>query len=107
MPLAVMSLAVVMGVCSLVVLWRRMYVLAPAVAAVTVALVIAAWGAAQYPYLILPGDKITEVAAGHETLRAFLIALPIGALVLVPSLALLYLTFSEKTGGAEIEAGDT
>ncbi len=107
MPLAVMSLAVVAGVCSLVVLWRRVYVLAPPVAAATVALVIAAWGAVQYPYLILPGDKIADVAAGHETLRAFLLALPIGALVLVPSLVLLYVTFSEKTGGAEIEPGGT
>lgn len=99
MPLAVMSLAVVMGVCSLAVLWHRVYVIVPPVAAATVALVIAAWGAVQYPYLILPDVKIADAAAGHETLLAFLIALPVGSVILVPSLALLYLTFSEKTGG--------
>ena len=95
-PIAVMALAVVAGLSSLVVLWRRWFVLAPAAAAGTVALVIGAWGAVQYPYFILPAEKIDEVAAGHETLVAFLVALPIGALILVPSLVLLYYTFSEQ-----------
>jgi cytochrome d ubiquinol oxidase subunit II len=95
-PLAVMALAIVAGVSSLVVLWRRWYKLAPPAAAGTVALVIAAWGAVQYPYFILPGVKIGDVAAGHETLVAFLVALPIGALILVPSLVLLYYTFSDQ-----------
>ncbi len=76
--------------------------LAPPVAAGAVALVIAGWGAVQYPFLILPSERISDVAAGDATLRAFLISLPIGALILIPSLALLYLTFSEKTGGPGI-----
>lgn len=99
LPLAMVGLAVVAGLCSLAVLWRRLYVLAPPVAAGTVALVIAAWGAVQYPYLVLPNVKIADAAAGRETLLYFLIALPIGSLILIPSLALLYFTFSEKTGG--------
>ncbi|MDP2949385.1 MAG: cytochrome d ubiquinol oxidase subunit II [Chloroflexota bacterium] len=102
-PLAVMGAAVVMGLASLVVLWQRWYVLAPPVAAGTVALVIAGWGAVQYPYLILPNERISDVAAGHATLGAFLIALPIGAVILIPSLVLLYATFSEKTGGPGVE----
>lgn len=96
-PIAVMSAAVAMGVASLVVLWRRWYALAPPVAAGTVALVIAAWGAVQYPYFILPDERIDSVAAGHATLVAFLVSLPIGALILIPSLVLLYYTFSERT----------
>lgn len=101
-PLAVMALAVAAGLASLAVLWRRWYRLAPPVAAGTVALVIAGWGAVQHPYLILPSERISDVAAGSATLTAFLISLPVGALILVPSLALLYLTFGEKTGpGAE------
>jgi len=103
LPLAIVSVAVVAGLCSLAVLWRRAYVLAPPVAAGTVALVIAAWGAVQYPYLVLPNVKIADAAAGHETLLSFLVALPIGALILIPSLALLYFTFSEKTGGTPDE----
>lgn len=103
-PIAVMCVAALTGTASLVVLWRRWYVLAPPVAAATVALVIAGWGAAQYPYLILPSERISDVAAGEATLAAFLLALAIGALILIPSLALLYLTFSEQTGGPGVES---
>ncbi|TAK67272.1 MAG: cytochrome d ubiquinol oxidase subunit II [Dehalococcoidia bacterium] len=104
--IVVMLLAVAAGLSSLVVLWRRWWVLAPPAAAGTVALVIGAWGAVQYPYFILPGEKIDEVAAGHETLLAFLVALPIGALILVPSLLLLYFTFSENVSGRQVVDGD-
>jgi cytochrome d ubiquinol oxidase subunit II len=97
--LAVICAAVIMGLTSLLVLRRRWYALAPPVAAATVALVIAGWGAAQYPYFILPDERISDVAAGSATLTAFLISLSVGALILVPSLVLLYVTFSEKTGG--------
>jgi len=102
-PLAVMGAAVAMGLTSLVVLWRRWYLLAPPVAAATVALVIGGWAAVQYPYLILPDQRISDVAAGDPPLTAFLIALPIGALILIPSLVLLYAVFSEKTGGPGAE----
>jgi cytochrome d ubiquinol oxidase subunit II len=86
-----------------VVLWRRWYVLAPPVAAGTVALVIAGWGAAQYPYFILPHERISDLAAADATLAPFLIALVAGSVILVPSLALLYIVFSEKTGGPGVE----
>lgn len=96
-PIATMAAAIAMGVTSLLVLWRRWYALAPPVAAATVALVIAAWGAAQYPFLILPNERIEDVAAGHRTLVVLLASLPIGGAILLPSLALLYWTFREKT----------
>ena len=98
-PLAVMSGAALCGMASLAVLYKRWYYLAPPAAAATVALFIAGWGSAQYPYLILPSERISDVAAGDTTLNTFLAALPVGALILVPSLLLLYSTFSEKTGG--------
>jgi cytochrome d ubiquinol oxidase subunit II len=101
--LAVMGSAVVMGLASLVVLWRRWYALAPPAAAGTVALVIAGWGAAQYPYFILPHERISDVVAADATLAPFLITLVAGSVILVPSLALLYFVFSEKTGGSAIE----
>ncbi len=101
--LAVMGGAVVMGLTSLVVLWRRWYVLAPPVAAGTVALVIAGWGAAPYPYFILPHERISDVVAADATLAPFLITLVAGSVILIPSLALLYFVFSEKTGGSAIE----
>lgn len=95
--LALMIVAVLMGLATLVVLWRRMYLLAPPVAAGTVVFVMSAWGTAQYPYLILPGQRISDVAAESGTIALFLILLAIGATLLVPSLYLLYRVFSEKT----------
>src|SRR3989304_926986 len=99
-----MGFAVVMGVASLVVLWRRWYLLAPPVAAGTVALVIAAWGVVQYPYFILPDERISDLAAGDSTIVPFLVALVVGALVLIPSLVLLYVTFSEKSAGPGVKS---
>ena len=69
-------------------------------AAAAVAFVLAGWGVVQYPYLILPGERISDLAAMATTLRHFLVALPIGAVILVPSLVFLYVTFS---GGTEPE----
>jgi len=96
-PLPIMAVAVVMGLTSLLVLWRRWWLLAPPVAAATATLVIAGWGAAQYPFAAIPDVHIDEVAAPDATLRAFLVALPFGALILVPSLVWLYLTFRGPT----------
>ncbi len=100
-PIALMVLAVLAGLMSLVVLGRKLYALVPAAAGATVALVIAAWGAAQYPYLLLPALKIEDAAAENEMLAFFLGALPIGAVVLVPSLLFLFSLFSEKTDEPE------
>jgi cytochrome d ubiquinol oxidase subunit II len=101
--LAVMSAAAAVWATSLAVLWQRWYVLAPPAAAGTVGLIIGGWGAVQYPYLILPDERISDLAAADAALGPFLIALVAGAVILVPSLALLYIVFSEKTGGPAVE----
>lgn len=95
--LAMMAAAVVAGASSLIIMWRRWYYVAPAAAAATVALVIGAWAAAQYPYLLLPDETISDAVGPHATVVAFLVVLPIGGIILVPSLILLYWTFSGKT----------
>ena len=58
-------------------------------AAIAVAAVVAGWGIAQSPD-ILPGLTIEEAAAGHDTLVSLLISIGVGALILIPSLALLF-----------------
>ena len=63
-----------------------------------VALSIAAWAAAQYPYAILPAQRIYDLSADRDVIVLFLITLIAAVVVLVPSLALLYFTFREKTG---------
>ena len=53
------------------------------------AAVIAGWAAAQSP-LVLPGLTVAEAAAGRSTLIATIVGVAVGAVVLVPSLAVLY-----------------
>jgi cytochrome bd ubiquinol oxidase subunit II len=73
-------------------LTRRFY-LARALAAAQMTLILAGWGAAQYPYLIEPNITIQDAAAPPITLRLLLIALAAGALVLFPSIYFLFRIF--------------
>ena len=74
-------------------LWTRRFYLARALAAAQVSLILAGWGAAQYPYLIEPNITIQDAAAPQITLRLLLIALAAGALVLFPSIYFLFRIF--------------
>jgi cytochrome bd ubiquinol oxidase subunit II len=58
-------------------------------ASVSVAAIIAGWALAQRP-TFLPGLTIEEAAAGRSTLIGLLVSIVVGALLLVPSLALLF-----------------
>jgi cytochrome d ubiquinol oxidase subunit II len=77
------------GVATLVLVWGGRFALARFAAAVAVAAVIAGWAAAQQPY-ILPGLTIQAAAAGDATLITILVVAAIGAVILVPSLVLLF-----------------
>ena len=92
-PLAMSGVALLAGLASIFVLWRRWYALAPAAAGGAMGLLVAAWGVIQYPYFIMPGEKLFDVAAGHAMLASALVGLLVGAVILVPSLLLLYLSF--------------
>jgi cytochrome d ubiquinol oxidase subunit II len=72
-------------------------------AALAVAAIIAGWALAQEPRL-LPGLTVREAAAPHDTLIAVLIAVAAGAVVLFPSLALLFrLALGGRLGGGADE----
>ena len=58
-----------------------------------VATILIGWAVAQYPYILLPDLTIEEAAAGRPTLVAMLLALAVGAVVLVPALVYLYRLF--------------
>jgi len=64
------------------------------------ALVLAGWGATQYPYLISPDLTIRGAAAPDSTLRPLTAALLLGALVLLPSM---YGLFKGRTAFAPTE----
>jgi cytochrome d ubiquinol oxidase subunit II len=80
------------GVATMALVWRSVFGLARASAALAVAAVIGGWAAAQRPYL-LPGLTVAQAAAGRATLVAIIVSVIVGGAVLVPSLILLYSLF--------------
>jgi cytochrome d ubiquinol oxidase subunit II len=90
-PLAVTS--ALGGIAALwAVTWRR-YRLARVAAALAVASVVAGWGLAQWPYMIVPDMTVREAAAPPNALRPIAIGFLIGSLLLAPSLLVLFRVF--------------
>jgi cytochrome d ubiquinol oxidase subunit II len=87
--LALVVVSALAGVVTMALVWIGRFGLARASAALAVAAVIAGWAAAQEPR-VLPGLTVTQAAAGRATLIATIVGVAAGAVVLVPSLALLY-----------------
>jgi cytochrome d ubiquinol oxidase subunit II len=77
------------GVATLALVVRRRYEPARFSAAVAVAAIVAGWPLSQSPDF-LPGLTLDEAAASDSVLVALLVTVAIGALVLIPSLTLLY-----------------
>jgi cytochrome d ubiquinol oxidase subunit II len=87
--LAAVLVSAVAGVASISVVAAGQFVGARLLAAAAVAALIAGWAAAQRPYL-LPGLTLREAASDHGTLVALTVCVAVGALILFPSLALLF-----------------
>ena len=109
--LALVCVCALAGVVTMVLVWVGWFGLARASAALAVAAVIAGWAAAQSPRL-LPGLTVAAAAAPRATLIATIVGVAVGALVLLPSLALLYtlvlrgrLDTGDTAGDAEAAAG--
>ncbi len=94
---ATMAATAVVGLTTLVLLMRQQDRLVQLTAGLTVAGVVSAWALAQHPYLLAPDITIEEAAAARVTVVSYLASLPVGALVLVPSLWFLYSTFARDT----------
>jgi cytochrome bd ubiquinol oxidase subunit II len=99
--LPALVVSVIAGVATLGLVWRRRYEPARYTAALAVAATIAGWAVAQNP-VFLQGLTIRQAAAGHDTLVAVVVAILAGALVLFPSLALLF----RLTLGGELRDGE-
>ncbi|MGH3811112.1 MAG: cytochrome d ubiquinol oxidase subunit II, partial [Pseudonocardiaceae bacterium] len=91
LPLILASVAA--GICSILLLARRRAGLARVAAALAVITVIWGWAVAQYPYLLQPELTVQAAAAPETTLRAMLISLVVGAILIVPSLVFLFTLF--------------
>jgi cytochrome d ubiquinol oxidase subunit II len=101
--LAALVASLVAGIATLALVWRRQYELARYSGAVAVAAIIAGWALAQSP-LFLPGLTIEAAAAPRTTLIAVIVAVLAGALILFPSLALL---FRLVLSGRLVEGGES
>jgi cytochrome d ubiquinol oxidase subunit II len=87
--LVLVGVSALAGVVTMVLVWRGLFGAARASAALAVAAVIAGWAAAQEPQ-VLPGLTVQAAAAGRATLIATIVGVAAGAVILVPSLAVLY-----------------
>ena len=103
--LAMVIVCAVAGVVTMVLVWRSLFGLARASAALAVAAVIGGWAAAQEPVL-LPGLTVSQAAAGRATLIATIVSVAVGAVVLVPSLILLFSLFLRGRLDTGPEAAD-
>lgn len=81
---------------ALVCLWLRRFRVARIAAIAEVTLILVGWSLAQYPNLVTPDVTIVNAAAPAATLRLLIIALCLGAVVLLPSLAFLFYLFKGK-----------
>ena len=88
------------GAATMLLVWWRRYGPARVTAAVAVGAVLVGWVLAQRPD-VLPGLSIRVAAAGRSTLVALAVATAIGAVLLIPSLALLYGLFLRGLFDAE------
>jgi cytochrome d ubiquinol oxidase subunit II len=106
LPFAIASVLAGMG--SVALLLLRRYTLVRVTAAGAVTLLLVAWAAAQYPYVLEPGVTLEDAAASEAVLVAVLVSLAVGALLLVPSLVWLYVVFQreERRGAAPAETSE-
>jgi cytochrome d ubiquinol oxidase subunit II len=88
LPLVIVS--GVCGVASLVLLLRNSTTWARLLSIGAVAAVVIGWGVAQWPYMLPESLKVSQAAAPTGTLDAVLAVFIVAAVVILPSLGLLY-----------------
>jgi cytochrome bd ubiquinol oxidase subunit II len=85
-----------MSIVALAALWRRRFALARIAAIGQVTLILVGWCLAQYPNLVTPDVTVHNAHAPEVTLRLLVLALGVGAIVLLPSLGFLFHIFKGK-----------
>jgi cytochrome d ubiquinol oxidase subunit II len=93
---AVQAFTFALALAALLATTKRFYRAALVLVILQVALIMGGWGFQQYPYLIPPDITIYSAAAPHATLRALMVALIAGALVLFPSFYFLFYVFKRS-----------
>jgi cytochrome d ubiquinol oxidase subunit II len=94
------------GTATLALVWWKRYEAARYTAALAVATIIAGWALAQSP-IFLEGLTVREAAADRNTLVAVVVAVLAGAVILFPSLAVLFRLVLGGSLGGESDAGQS
>jgi cytochrome d ubiquinol oxidase subunit II len=97
--------AVVLGLVTLGAVWTRRFVLARVTAVLEVVVLLGGWALAQYPYLIVPDLTYENAAASDAMLKTNLVVYGIGAIILIPSLVLLFALFKGQNPAMTGEYG--
>jgi cytochrome bd ubiquinol oxidase subunit II len=94
--LAVLLISIASGLASLALIYAGQYLWVRITAGLAAAAVLWAWGAGQYPVLLLPDATVDSTAAHPAVLRALLGSTVIGAVILLPSLWWLFALFQRQ-----------
>jgi cytochrome d ubiquinol oxidase subunit II len=92
--------AVIATIAAFHALWKQYYLRVRIAAAAQVTFIVLGWGIAQFPYLVRPEITIYNGASPRPVLSALVIVVSIGAVVLIPSLALLLHIFKTEPKSA-------
>lgn len=103
--LPVVILSALCGAGSLWFTMRDRHSLARPLAIGAVAAVVIAWGVAQWPYLLPQTLKVSQGAAPDPTLWSILVVFVLAAVLILPSLALLYYLDQRSALGVDEAAG--
>jgi cytochrome d ubiquinol oxidase subunit II len=76
--------------------FTRRYRLSRLFAAGEITLLLLGWAVAQYPYLVYPDIPFAEAAAPDATLKFVILTLPLGMMLLIPSLWFLFRVFKSQ-----------
>ena len=68
-------------------------------------LIVVGWGAAQYPYLVVPDLTLASASAPRATKIALLWALAAGSLLLFPALYVLFRVFKGERPFSVVDRG--
>ena len=88
LPIVLLSAAA--GLASVVLLWRDRPKSARFAAVVAVASVVAGWGFAQYPWILVEAARIDDIAGARPTLWSLVGVFALAAVTVLPALAYLY-----------------
>jgi cytochrome d ubiquinol oxidase subunit II len=103
LPIVLLSAAA--GLASLLQLWRGRPKSARVAAVLAVGAVVAGWGLAQYPWILVGEARIDDVAGARPTLWSLIVVFALAAVTVLPSLGYLYWLTQTTIGSPDPRGG--